>query len=45
MQQQYGFCFKKAKTNLMKKSITYYAASIWNDLPKCAKQKGISEAK
>ena len=32
---------KKPKTNFMKKSITYSAASVWNDLPKCAKEKGI----
>ena len=40
-----GFVLKKPKTNFMKKSITYSAASIWNDLPKCANQERISEAK
>jgi hypothetical protein len=32
------FVLKKPKTNFMKKSITYSAASVWNDLPKCAKE-------
>jgi hypothetical protein len=31
------FVLKKLKTNFMKKSITYSAAAVWNDLPKCAK--------
>ena len=39
------FVLKKPKTNFMKKSITYSAASVWNDLPKCAKEKGIGVAK
>ena len=39
------FVLKKPKTNFMKKSITYSAASVWNYLPKCAKVKGIGVAK
>ena len=35
------FVLKKPKTNFMKKSTTYSAASLWNKLPKSAKTKGI----
>ena len=35
---------KKPKTNFMKKSITYSAASLWNKLSKSAKTKGIGVA-
>ena len=35
---------KKPKTNFMKKSITYSAASLWNKLSKSAKTKGIDVA-
>ena len=38
------FVLKKPKTNFMKKSITYSAASLWNKLPKSAKTKGIGVA-
>ena len=33
------FFLKKPKTNFMEKSITYSAASVWNDLPKYAKDR------
>ena len=38
------FVLKKPKTDFMKKSITYSAASLWNELPKSAKTKGIGVA-
>ena len=38
------FVLKKPKTNFMKKSISYSAASLWNKLPKSAKTKGIGVA-
>ena len=38
------FVLKKPKTNFMKKSITYSAASLWNKLAKSAKTKGIGGA-
>lgn len=36
------YALDKPKTNFMKKSISYAAASVWNNLPKKAKEKGIS---
>ena len=39
------FVLRKPKTNFMKKSITYSAASVWNSLPEWAKEKGIGDAK
>ena len=37
------FVLKKPKTNFMKKSITYSAASVWNE--SSAKTKGIAVGK
>ena len=36
------FALPKPTTNYLKKSFCYSGAALWNDLPKCAKDRGIS---
>ena len=36
------YSLQKPKTNFLKKSISYTAAQVWNNLPKSAKHKEIS---
>ena len=38
----YNYDLGKPETNFMKKSFSYSAASLWNDLSITAKEKGIS---
>ena len=40
-----NYVLGKPKTNFMKKSFTYSAASLWNGLSRTAKEKGISHDK
>ena len=44
LRNNYTDFVSKPKTNFMKKSITYSAASLWNKLPKSAKTKRIGVA-
>jgi hypothetical protein len=36
------FALPKPNTNYLKKSFSYSGAALWNDLPKCAKDRAIS---
>ena len=36
------FAILKPNTNFLKRSISYSGVNLWNDLPKCAKEKQIS---
>ena len=36
------FALPKPTTNYLKKSFSYSGAALWNDLPKCAKDRAIS---